>query len=117
MQYALIAKAHWERYLYYAAFDDAPDARQRAATYFRGDVMNDLREASQAILGARDADPAEQRLANSWMAFVFSRAEQYKSAVKHLDCIKGHNEPSVWRLVRGSPGMTKAMIRWQALLS
>ncbi len=117
MQYALIAKAHWERYLFYIAFDEAPDARQRAINYFSGEVMDELREASRAVLAGREADPAEQRVANSWLAFTYSRAGRDKQAVPHLDRIKGHNEPAVWALLPGSPAITKAMIRFRALLS
>ncbi len=117
MQYALIAKAHWERYLYYIAFDDAPDARQRALTYFSGAVMDELREASRAVLAGRAEDPAEQRLANSWLAFTLSRAGRYKQAVPHLDRIKGHYEPSTWSVLRHPPGVSKALIRLQALFS
>ena len=115
MQYALIAKAHWERYLFYVAFDDAPDARRKAAGYFSGEVMDELREASRAVLGGRDADPAEQRLANSWLAFTLSRAGRNRSAVPHLDRIRGHVEPSVWAVLRGPPALVKAIIRYRAL--
>jgi hypothetical protein len=117
MQHILIARAHWERYLYYAAFDDSEQASEMAEVYFTGDVMDDLKAASDAVLNGRDADPAEQRLANGWLAFVLSQAGQYKRAVRHLDRIRGHNDPAVWFFYTLPPVLAKASIRLKAMFS
>lgn len=117
MQYTLIAKAHWERYLFYIAFDDSPGAHQAALTYFSGQVMDELREASRTVLGGRSEDPAEQRLANSWLAFTLSRAGRHRQALPHLDRIKGHYEPATWGVLRHPPVVSKALVRMQAMFS
>ncbi len=116
MQYMLIARAHWERQLFYVAFDETPGARTLGARYFEGEPLQDLKEASRMILGHRDADPAEQRLANSWLALAMAAAGRNKLAVPHLDRIKGHDEPSAWGLFNGPAWMTKAKIRWKAMM-
>ncbi len=115
-QNMLIARAHWERWLYYAAFDESDQAAEMAAAYFTGEVLDDLRAASEAVLDAR-SDPAELRLAHGWLAFVLSEAGQHKRAVRHLDRIKGHNDPSVWFFGRTPPPVTKGLIRLKAMLS
>jgi hypothetical protein len=118
MQHALIARAHWERYLFYAVFDDSGKGTDTAAVYFNGQqVVDDLDAASSAVLNAKGADPAEQRLAHSWLAFALSEAGKYKQAVRHLDRIKGHDEPSVWLFNNLPPALAKASIRLKAMVS
>ena len=115
MQYMLIARAHWERQLFYLAFDDAPGARGLGVRYFGGEPLQDLKEASRVILAARDADPAEQRLANSWLALGMAAAGRNGLAVPHLDRVKGHDEPSAWNFLPGPAWLSKAGIRWKAV--
>lgn len=115
-QNMLIARAHWERWLFYAAFDDSGRGPEMASAYYTGEVMDDLTAASEAILTAH-SDPAELRLAHGWLAFVLSEAGQHKQAVKHLDRIKGHNDSSVWFFKSTPPAVTKGLIRLKAMLS
>ncbi len=107
---ALIAKAHFERRLYYTAFDTSPDARHNYRTYFSPDVMDELNAASAAVLKAGSGDPAELRLANNWLALVFAWGNKNNAAVKHLDRIKGGEDPTIWSIMN-NPGALKRRAR------
>lgn len=116
MQYALIARAHWERHLFYEAFDESPNAQELADNYFKGKkVLDELTTASDAILSAKTYDPAEQRLADSWLAFTLFAADQNKRAVRHLDRLKGHTDPGIWGILLFPTPLVKGLIRLRAM--
>lgn len=116
MQAALIARAHWERELFYSAFDDEPGAAGMAEVYYQGEVGDELMEASRLVLAAGNADASEARVADSWLAFALGRAGRYKQAVRHLDRLKGYEDPSVWKILVAPPWLTKGLIRLQAMM-
>lgn len=99
---ALIARAHVERFLFYAVFDEAPDAKQQAGRYFSGEVIRELSDASDRVLGARAGDPAELQLAHGWLALsaVFIGQSRYaKRAVRHLQKLGGYIDPGIWGML------------------
>ncbi|MDC7675303.1 hypothetical protein [Asticcacaulis machinosus] len=116
--YALITRAHWERHFYYAAFDEAPNADRLAERYFQQpEVIRDLKEASDSVLSANLADPAEIRLANGWLLFTFIRACKWKLARQHLQALKGFEDPSIWWFSSTSFSRLALWVRLRAALA
>lgn len=114
-QYALVARAHYEQYLYYGLFDDSPDADQRFNTYFDHTVETELKTASEAVLSATAQEPAELRLAHGWLMLTLSEAGLNRLAARHLKALKGFEDPSIWKLNRLPPKLKKGLIYTSAL--
>lgn len=115
-QYALVARAHYEQYLYYGLFDDSPEADQRFNTYFDRTVEAELKTASESVLSATAQEPAELRLAHGWLAFTLSEAGLNRLAARHLKALKGFEDPSIWKLNILPPKVKKGLIYTRALL-
>lgn len=115
LQSALIAYAHYEREMFYAHFDDSPEAAKLASQYYSGAVLEELRSASRVILDAREVDPAEQRLADSWIALALGGAGESKQALRHINRQKGYTG-GAWRQIN-RPGVWKFMQKMQALFA
>lgn len=114
-QYALVARAHYEQYLYYGLFDDSPEADQRFNTYFDHAVETELKTASEAVLSATAQEPAELRLAHGWLALTLSEAGLNRLAARHLKALKGFEDPSIWKLNRLPAKLKKGLIYTSAL--
>lgn len=97
---ALTPMAHFEQFLHFAMFDDAPDARDKARGYFqRPEVRHDLAETSDRALAApADADPHSLRTVDGWMARTLLQAGDRRRARAHLKRLGRHADPGVWCL-------------------
>ncbi|HEY0084648.1 MAG TPA: hypothetical protein VGB65_01935 [Allosphingosinicella sp.] len=95
---ALIAKAHFEQWLWYSAFDEGPDAAATAEAYLhRKDVREDLIEASKRVLAAREpSDPRAILLADNAFAATFWTSESAKDARPHLQRMGRNIDRTVW---------------------
>ncbi len=98
---AVIARAHYEQWLQFAAFDEAPGARQRAAAYWKSpEVMDDLITASDLALKATlpYGDRFNAHLADGWLGRVLVDARQPTRAARHLRRLGGYADPEVWTI-------------------
>ncbi|EGF90122.1 hypothetical protein ABI_31350 [Asticcacaulis biprosthecium C19] len=113
---ALIARAHFERRLFYQAFDESADAAEQAEHYYRGSAGEEIGAASRLLLTARPGgDPAELRLAHSWLALAFFEGDRHQLAARHLDALKGYEDPTIWGLFNLPPIAIKGLIRFNAM--
>lgn len=113
LQSALIAYAHVERELFYSMFDESPEAAQLAKQYYQGAVLDGLRTASQIILKAHDVDPAEQKLADSWMIIALTYGGETKLALRHLRRQKGY-KGGAWLQI-GNATLFKFILRLKGI--
>lgn len=111
--FALIARAHFERRLFYMAFDEAPDASQRYHSYYDRDVMAELLDASATVCAASGQDAAEVRLADTWLAMTMMDAGKNRTAVKHLDRLGKFEDPTAWYIFNNAK-MLRLMTRINA---
>ncbi len=111
--FALIARAHFERRLYYMAFDEAPDASERYHSYYDRDVMAELLDASATVCTATGQDAAEVRLADTWLSVTMMDAGKNRTAVKHLDRLGKFEDPTAWYIFNNAK-MLRFMTRINA---
>lgn len=82
---ALIAKAHYEHWLYLYMMDERPEASEEAKTYFReAAIRAELLELSNAVNDAQADDPYEAVYAHDVLAAVLAEAKMRKAAAGHL---------------------------------
>lgn len=97
---ALIAKAHYEHYLYLAVFEEGPLAEFEAGAYFnKREVIAELQSISIAINDAQSDDPYEAVFAHDVMAAVLYMADNRFAAAKHLRQVGRFGDPAL--LARG----------------
>lgn len=91
---ALIAKAHYEHWLYLDMMDDRPEAAREANRYF-GDpaVRNELSEISAVIGNAATADVYEAVYAHDVLAAVLAQAKMSRAAAAHLRRVGKFGDP------------------------
>jgi hypothetical protein len=95
---ALIAKAHFEQWLWFSMFDEAPDGAEKADAYLqRGDVRNELLEASSRVLAADSSrDPRAILFANNAFAATLSAGGPAKDAKPHLQRMGRNIDRTLW---------------------
>lgn len=88
---ALIPRAHWEQWCYFALAGS-----RRADGYFkRPDVRYALAQASEAHLAA-PIDLARLNVGDGWFARVLLDAGKTAQAREHLKRLKGYRDPTTW---------------------
>jgi hypothetical protein len=94
----LIAKAHFEQWLYFSVFDESGQGADRAKTYFqRPEVRAELEEASRRVLSIPDhPDPRNSLYAHNCFACTFHIAGARGWARPHLARIGKHVDPAIW---------------------
>ena len=104
---ALVAKAHYEHWLYLAMMDERPEAAREAGIYFSNPVIcNELVQISEEISTAPPRDPYEVVYAHDVLAVVLAEARMRRAAAAHLRKVGKHGDPA---LLTGGPA-------WQRLL-
>lgn len=106
---ALIAKAHYEQWLYLALMDERPAAEYEAAGYFQNEMIREeIRNISEAINTAQSDDPYEAVFAHDVLAAVFSEAGIRKSSAQHLRRVGKFGDPA---LLTGGPWWRRTLVR------
>ena len=106
---ALIAKAHYEQWLYLEMMDERPVAEYEAAEYFQNPAIKDeLRNISSAISRAHADDPYEAVFAHDVLAAVLSEAGMRKAAANHLQQVGKFGDPA---LLTGGPWWRRSLNR------
>lgn len=95
---SLIAKAHFEQWLWLAHFEEDPAVAAGAPSYFLADgVLQELAGASERALAAPDQSDGRNILqADNWFAFVFDTANQPRLARPHLQRMGPNVDRSIW---------------------
>ena len=95
---ALVAKGHFEQWLWFAGFEEDPALAARARTYFAEEgVRKDLERASAIVLDAAELrDPRALLAADNWFAFAFRNAGLHGQARPHLRRLGRHVDASIW---------------------
>jgi hypothetical protein len=112
----LIAKAHFEQWLYLANFDENPEAAARVETYFgEPEVLGELEEASARVLAAEvPRDPRALLYADNCFALAFWVAGLPRQARPHLQRMGRHQDRSLWLF--GNPRLELVRARLSAWL-
>ncbi|MEO6359627.1 MAG: hypothetical protein ABIO43_03510 [Sphingomicrobium sp.] len=106
---ALVAKAHYEQWLYLELMDDRPEAAKEAELYFREPAIRDeLTQISRATSDAASADPYETVYAHDVLAAVLAQASMAKAAAAHLRQVGSFGDPA---LLTGGPWWQRALGR------
>ena len=106
---ALIAKAHYEHWLYLYMMDERPAAELEAGAYFQDPATRDeLRDLSSLIDGAESEDPYEKVFAHDVMAAVLAEAGMRRDAARHLRKVGKFGDPA---LLTGGPWWRRALAR------
>ncbi|MBS3932438.1 MAG: hypothetical protein KGZ65_14505 [Sphingomonadales bacterium] len=106
---ALIAKAHYEQWLYLDLMDERPAAQSEADRYFRDPaIRNELLAISSAIDAAHGDDPYEAVYAHDVLAAVLAEAKERKIATRHLRRVGKFGDPA---LLTGGPWWRSMLIR------
>ena len=106
---ALIAKAHYEQWLYLYLMDERTSADYEAAAYFQNEeIREEIRSISEAISIAHSDDPYEAVFAHDVLAAVLSEAGMRKAASQHLRRVGKFGDPA---LLTGGPWWRRALIR------
>lgn len=95
---ALIAAAHYERWLWDVAFEKDPAIAAMWQSYFHNDdVWDELRHASESCLSESHPDARNVLWADAWFAKLFTEAGSIEMAEPHLERLGGHLDIMVWR--------------------
>lgn len=106
---ALIAKAHYEQWLYLDMMDDRPGAQYEADAYFGSQVIKDeLLNISGAINNAHSDDPYKAVFAHDVLAAVLAEAGFKKAAAAHLRQVGKFGDPA---LLTGGPWWRRTLVR------
>lgn len=106
---ALIAKAHYEHWLYLARMDERPVAEWEAGAYFRDvAVCEELQDLSAALFAGQSDDPYEEIFAHDVLAAVLAEAGMRKMAARHLRRVGLFGDPA---LLTGGPWWRRMLIR------
>lgn len=106
---ALIAKAHYEQWLYLDMMDDRPVAQYEADAYFKkASIRDELLNISGAINVAYGDDPYEAKFAHDVLAAVLAEAGMRKAAAAHLRQVGKFGDPA---LLTGGPWWRRSLIR------
>jgi prepilin-type processing-associated H-X9-DG protein len=110
---SLIAAAHYERWLWDAAFETDPDIAAMSKTYFeRPAVWDEICDASERCLAATHPDARNILWADGWFARLFCEIGSLGWAAPHLERLGGHVDVSIWR--RPRPGFWLNIKRMEA---
>jgi hypothetical protein len=95
---ALLAKAHFEQWLYLTIFDESAEGRVRAETYFAEQaVEGELLALSQRVLAAPPpSDPRDALHVHNWFGFVLHAAGRSRLARPHFSAIGRHLDRTTW---------------------
>jgi hypothetical protein len=105
---ALIAKAHYEHWLYLYLMDERPEARHEAEAYFQDvAIRTELLALSSAIHAAPTDDPYEAVYAHDVMAAVLAEAKMRKAAAAHLRRVGRFGDPA---LLAGGPWIRRVLM-------
>ncbi len=106
---ALIAKAHYEHWLYLDLMDERPEAEQEADAYFKDQAIKDeLTGISSAISTAQSDDPYEAVYAHDVLAAVLAEARMRSAAAAHLRHVGKFGDPA---LLTGGPWWRRVLLR------
>lgn len=106
---ALIAKAHYEHWLYLDMMDDRPVAQYEADAYFGSqDIRDELLSISNAINNAQSNDPYEAVFAHDVLAAVLAEARIKKAPAGHLRRVGKFGDPA---LLTGGPWWRRSLVR------
>ena len=114
---ALVAKGHFEQWLWFTAFEEDPGLAARARSYFAEEaVRKDLEQASAIVLEATELrDPRALLMADNWFAFIFRIAGLHGQARPHLRRIGRHVDASIWITGASRRDLNRARLRaWLA---
>ena len=107
--FALIAKAHYEHWLYLAMMDESDGAAERAQAYFRDhQTIQELTEISREIGQSETSDPYEAVYAHDVLAAVLAAAKVPTSATRHLRQVGSFGDPA---LLTGGPWWRRMLMR------
>lgn len=106
---ALIAKAHYEHWLYLDMMDERPEAEDEASAYFQDpSIKDELISISTAISTAQSDDPYDAVYAHDVLAAVLAEARMRKAAAGHLRHAGKFGDPA---LLTGGPWWRRWLIR------
>lgn len=106
---ALIAKAHYEHWLYLDMMDERPVAQYEADGYFRDPaIRRELLDISEAINTASSDDPYEAVFAHDVLAAVLAEAGEKRAATAHLRRAGAFGDPA---LLTGGPWWRRSLVR------
>lgn len=106
---ALIAKAHYEQWLYLDMMDDRPVAQYEADAYFNDlEVREELQNISSAIINGHADDPYEAVFAHDVLAAALAEAGMKKAAMVHLRQVGKFGDPA---LLTGGPWWRRSLVR------
>ena len=108
----LLAKAHYEQWLYYAVFEEDEEVARKAEGYFQSpSVMGELEEASLRVVAAPDdADPRSIVFADNCFAYTFWTAGGARKARPHLQRMGKYLDPTVWLIERPRLALNQARL-------
>lgn len=109
----LIAKAHFEHWLWFAAFDEDPEGPAKAYAYFRNtEVQGDLRDASLRVIAAESSrDPRAILFADNAFAVTFWSARSVGQARPHLQRMGKHMDRTLWLFDNPRAELNRARLR------
>lgn len=106
---SLIAKAHYENWLYLAMMDERPVADWEAGAYFRDNaVREELLAISEQTMSAESEDPYASVYAHDVLAAALAEAGLRKQATRHLRKVGRFGDPA---LLTGGPWWRRSLIR------
>jgi len=113
---SLIAKAHFEQWLWLDTFDEAADALDKADAYFHdGQVQEELRQASRRVLDAdTQSDPRAILFADNAFAATFWSGGDSRHAKPHLQRMGRSIDRNLWLF--NNPRLTVNRARLSAWL-